>query len=67
MAVWVAEVDPAASFARVQLPVVQASRLAAIRNPGILNAPEDGIELILANVKSVVVVFKGFSVVKIKG
>jgi hypothetical protein len=67
MAVRVAEVNSAASFARVQLPIVKASGLASIRNPGILDAPEDGIELALANVKRVVVVFKRFGVVKIKG
>ena len=67
MAVWVAEVNSAAPFARVQLPIVKASGFASIRNPGILDAPEDGIELTLANVKSVVVVFKRLGVVKIKG
>jgi hypothetical protein len=67
MAVRVAKVKPPAAFARVQLPILKAPVFASVRNPGFLHALKDRIELTIANVKSVVVMFKRFSVVKIKG
>src|SRR5207247_3632880 len=67
MAVRVAKVKPPAAFARVQLPILEAPRFASVRNPGLLHALKDRIELTIGNVKSVVVVFKRFSVVEIKG
>ena|SRR5216110_3029244 len=67
MAVRVAKVKPPAAFARVQLSILEAPRFASVRNPGLLHALKDHIELTIGNVKSVVVVFKRFSVVEIKG
>ncbi len=67
MAVRVAKVKPPAAFAQVQLPILEAPRFASVRNPGLLHALKDPIELTIGNVKSVVVVFKRFSVVEIKG
>jgi hypothetical protein len=67
MAVWVTKVKPPAALSGVQLPILETPGFTSIRNSGLLHAPQDCIELIIANVKSVVVVFKRFSVVEIKG
>ena len=67
MAVWVTKVNPPAALSGVQLPILETPGFTSIRNSGLLHALQDCIELIIANVKSVVVVFKRFSVVEIKG
>jgi hypothetical protein len=66
MAVRVVKVKPSAAFARVQLPILKAPGFASIRDPGLLHALKDRIELTIVDVKSVMVVFKRFSVVEIK-
>src|SRR5438445_13795946 len=66
MAVRVAKVKPPTTFAQVQLPILEAPRFACVRNQGLLDALKDRIELTIGNVKSVVVVFRRFSVVEIK-
>jgi hypothetical protein len=67
MAVWVAKVKPPAAFARIQLSILEASGFASVRKPGLLHALKDRIELTIANMKSVVVMLKGFRVIEIKG
>lgn len=66
MAVGIAEVKAPSTFARVQLPVLKTTGAASVRNPRLAHALQNSIELIIAYVKSVVVVFKGFSVVEVK-
>src|SRR5258708_39058596 len=53
MAVGIAEIDPAAAVPVVELAVVEAPRRAAERDLGFLDAAEDGVELGLAHMKSV--------------
>jgi hypothetical protein len=67
VAVWVAKVKPPAAFARVQLSILKAPWFASVRNPGLLHALKDRIELTVANMKSIVVMFERFDVIKIKG
>lgn len=54
-------------FAQVQLPILKAPGFASVRNPGLLHALKDRIELTIANVKSVVVRLEGVGVVDAHG
>jgi len=67
MAVGVTKVKAPAALSGVQLSILETPGFTSVRNSGLLHALQDGIELTIANVKSVVVVFKRFSVVEIKG
>ena len=55
MAVRVFEIDAAATVPVIELAVIEAPGGAAICEPGLLDALEDGVELGIANVEGVVV------------
>jgi hypothetical protein len=54
-------------FAQVQLPILKAPGFASVRNPGLLHALKDRIELTIANGKSLVVRLEGVGVVDAHG
>src|SRR5262249_52246574 len=67
MTVRIPEIDPAAAVPVVELTVVEAPGGAAVRNPRLLDARQDRVELGLAHVEGVVVAFKLGVVVKQQG
>jgi len=66
MAVGIAKVKAPAPFARVELPVLKTPGAASIWNSRFPHALKNTIELGIADMKSVVVVLKRFSVVEVK-
>ena len=64
MAVGVAEIDAAATVPVVELTIVDAPRGAAIGQLRLANAPEDGIELVIADMERVVVTLEFLGVVE---
>jgi len=66
VAVGIAEVNPSAPLARVQLPILQAPRVAAIGNSGFLYALKNSIEVKIVHVKRIVVDFERLRVVEVE-
>src|SRR4029453_4137618 len=67
MAVGIAKINPAAAFARIQLPILSAPRITAPRDSRLLHALEDSVELLVAHMKSIMVLFKRLGIVEIHG
>ena len=59
------EINTAAVFARIQLPVPRTSRTAAPVNAGFLDAFKYCIEFIIADVKGIMMRLEGFGIIKV--
>src|SRR5262249_14890685 len=67
MAVRVAEIDASAAVPGVQLAIIQMPGVTPVGDAGFLHPPQNGIELLVAHMKGVMMTFKGAGVVKIEG
>ena len=67
MAVRIAKINPAAAFARIQLPILSAPRITTPRDSRFLHALEDSVELLVVDMKRIVVDFERLGVVEIQG
>ena len=67
VAVGITKIDAPAAFARIKLPILLAPGIAPPGDARFLDALEDRVELLVAHVKRVVVVFEGIGIVEVQG
>src|SRR6266850_3338943 len=67
MAVGIAKINPPAAFARIQLPILPTPRITAPGDSRFLHTLEDSVELLVAHMKCIVVLFKRLGIIEIHG
>src|SRR4249920_3363448 len=66
MAVGIAKINPPAAFAGIQLPILPTPRITAPGDSRFLHTLEDSVELLVADMKSIVVQFKSLGLVEVQ-
>lgn len=63
----IAEIDAAAALARIQPPILHAPGITAPGNAHLLHALKDSVELLVAHVERIVMLFKRIRIIEVQG